>query len=135
MLVETTAGGDGDRAQAPRGDWEQRRLGMNPPATEIALRDSTATAVLMTCGIPPSLVTTPADGGAQRESYRRFLHATIAPVAKAAAQGLSEALESTISFTFEDLAAADLAGRGRALKQLVDAGIDLGEARGLVGLA
>ena len=135
LLVETTAGGHGDRAGAPRGDWQQQRLGMNPPAGEIELRSEVQTAILMACGIPPSLVTVPADGSGQRESYRRFLHATIAPVAKIAAQGLSEALDSTISLSFGELAAADTAGRTRALKQLREAGVELGEARKLTGLS
>ena len=134
LLVETTAGGDGDRAGAPAQDWVQRRLGMNPPAGEIELREAVFRSVLLTCGVSPSLVTVPADGGAQRESYRRFLHSTIAPVAKIAAQGLSEALDSTIVLGFGDLAAADIAGRARSLKALVEAGIDKDEARELTGL-
>ncbi len=135
LLVETTAGGDGDRAQAPKDDWQQRRLGMNPPAGEIDLRNGTAVSVLMACGIPPSLVTTPADGGAQREALRRFLHVTIEPVARIVSQGLSGALDANLRLGFTALQASDVAGRSRSLKQLVEAGIDLAEARELVGLA
>ena len=37
--------------------------------------------------------------------------------------------------SFETLFAADLAGRGRALKQMVESGVGLDEAMKIVGLA
>lgn len=60
-----------------------------------------------------------ADGTAQRESFRRFLHATIQPVGELIAAELSEKLEEDIRLDFSRLFAADLQGRARAWRSLV----------------
>ena len=39
-----------------------------------------------------------------------------------------------VAFDFADLYAADVTGRARALRQMVDAGIPIAEARTLAGL-
>ena len=76
-------GGDwsGARQDAPRGDWETRRLGANPPASLDMLRSSSARHVLAACGVPVELVEA-SEGTGAREAFRRFLHATIAPAAR-----------------------------------------------------
>ena len=46
------------------------------------------------CGIPASLFGDRGDGSAQREAYRRVLHATVAPLGKIVARELADKLEA-----------------------------------------
>ena len=61
-----------------------------------------------------------------------FLHSTIQPLARLILSELQEKLdESDLSLSFERMMAGDITGRARALKQLVEAGIELPAARRL----
>ena len=56
-LVETTSAGWAEgRAAAPAGDWAVRRLGANPPASLVELREAVEVSILGACGVPPALV-------------------------------------------------------------------------------
>ena len=80
-FVETTsAGWDEGQTKAPRRDWQQQRIGANPPATLRDLRGDVAMAVLTACGVPTALVDD-SDGTAQREAWRRFVMGQVAPQA------------------------------------------------------
>ena len=136
-LVETTAAGFAEgRAGAPRKDWEASRLGANPPASLIALRQAVEVTIAGVCGIPPVLIQSVGDGTAQRESYRRWLHASVQPLARLVEQELSEKLETDVVLSFRSLHAADVAGRSRAWRSLVGAKAKMedADARRLTGL-
>ena len=81
-LVETLAGGFGDKGVRPDSDWKPRRIGADPPEALNEIRSAAALTVFGACGVPPSLVTLPADGTGQREAWRRFLHGSVSPVAR-----------------------------------------------------
>ena len=123
----------GGAATAPAGDWRVSRLGPNPPAPEVALLGESFREVAAACGVPLSLFTD-ADGTGARESYRRFLHATVVPLAKLAAAELSAKLDGAVSLSFDSLFAGDLSGRARSFQSLVGAGMDITKAAGLAGL-
>ena len=76
-----------------------------------------------------------AEGTAQRESFRQFLFASLEPMARLIEREVMQKIGLDIRFNFDALAAADLTSRGRALKQLVDAGMTLDDALASVGLA
>ena len=136
-LVETTASGWGEgRAAAPSSDWQPRRLGANPPATLGALRSAVEATVLGLLGIPPGLADASADGTAQRESYRRWLHASVQPLARLVEHELSSKLDTEARLSFRRLEAGDVAGRARAWRGFVgkEASMDDAEARRLAGL-
>ena len=133
-LVETTADNYQQGGQAPRGDWEARRIGAQIPATNAQLRGSVAHEVLAAAGVPPALWVG-SDGGSMREAYRQLLTNHIQPLGLIIAQELSEKLEADISFRWSRLAAADIAARARALGSLVQAGVAPEEATELAGLA
>ena len=124
----------GAAANAPRDDWQAKRLGANPPASEVELLNASTVEVLNACGVPPSLFSLRGDGTAQRESFRRLLHSTIQPLARILAAELSEKLEAPIGLNFDALFAADLSGRARAFQSMVGAGMDVAKAAGLAGL-
>ena len=135
-LVESTAGGWGDKGGAPQADWRPRRLGADFPASLSDIRMGVEKSVLGLLGVPPALATD-ADGTAQRESWRRFLHGTVSPVARLVEAELREKLdEPSLAITFDSLYAADLSGRARAWRSLVgkDAAMDPDRAARLAGL-
>ena len=136
-LVETTAAGWGEgRAAAPSSDWTVRRLGADPPATLGALRSAVEATVLGLLGIPPGLADASADGTAQRESYRRWLHGSVQPLARLVEHELSSKLETDARLSFRRLAAGDVSGKARAWRALAgkDATMPDADARRLAGL-
>ena len=134
-LVETTAAAWGDgRPMAPRGDYEPKRIGANPPASLATLRSDAARAVLSACGVPVELVT-PGDGTGQREAWRRLLYGTVQPLAACVAAELAVKLDApTLTLSFDRLFASDLSGRARAFQSLVGGGMPLDRAAALAGL-
>ena len=115
---------------------QPRRLGANPPATLGALRSAVESCVLGVLGIPASLQAANADGTAQRESYRRWLHGSVQPLARLVEHELSSKLDTDARLSFRRLEAGDVAGRARAWRGFVgkDASMPDAEARRLAGL-
>lgn len=138
-LVPTTAAGwvtDG-KTGAPRHDWRIERIGANPPSVLDMLRTNSARHVLAACGVPIELVE-PSEGTGAREAFRRFLHASIAPVARMVEEELRMKLDTPgLSLSFDDLFAADVQGRARAWRSLAgpEASLEPEVAARLVGLA
>ena len=124
----------GAAGNAPRGDWDTKRIGANPPAGEIALMGRAFVEVASACGCPAVLFAESGDGTARRESFRQFMHSTLEPIARLIALELSEKFEAPIVLNLDRLFAADLAGRARAFQSMVGAGMDTGKAAGLAGL-
>ena len=134
VLVETTAGGWNQTGEAPKSDYQPRRLGFDPPLTIEPLRDSVSRSLLAAAGVPPSLLGN-ADGTFARESYRQFLFATIQPISKLIQSELGAKLDtSDLALGFDDLMASDLTGRARAFGSLVQGGMDVEKAAALAGL-
>ena len=90
--------------------------------------------VLEACGIPAALGMGDADGTSQRESYRRWIMASVEPVAEVIAEEASEKLEAEIAFDFRGMWAHDIAGRASAYAKLVAGGMPDADARRAVGL-
>ncbi|MCY4498406.1 MAG: hypothetical protein OXC14_14095 [Rhodospirillaceae bacterium] len=138
VLVETTSSGWSEgRQAAPARDWESKRFGANPPAVLDALRSNSARHVLAACGVPIELVE-PAEGSGAREAFRRFLHATISPVAALVRDELRHKLDTPdLVLGFDGLFAADVQGRARAWRSLAgqEASLDPQTAARLVGLS
>ena len=134
-LVESTSAGwaaDGTQTK-PKGDWETRRLGAAPGAPLIEQADLASREVFAACGVPLGVVSD-AEGTGQRESFRRLLHSTIAPMGKIVSEELTAKFETPISLSFDALFAADLSGRARAFQSLVNGGMAVEKAAALAGL-
>ena len=135
VMVESTAGGFGDAAAAPKSDWMPRRIGAAPPASMIELRERAQAGILAATGCPLSLLER-SDGTLSREELRRFAHTTIEPVALVVAGELADKLGTPgLALNFEALFASDLSGRARAFGSLVKGGMSVQEAVALAGLA
>ena len=99
------------------------------------MRREAALELLEAAGVPSALADPRAEAAGQREAYRRFVHGTIEPMARVVEVEFRGKMDLPCSLDFGRLFAADLAGRTRGLKQLVDSGMPIGEALAVVGLA
>ena len=134
LLVPTTAEGWGEgMAAAPRQDWQQKRIGADPPEALEKIRGAVGETILACCGVPVELAEL-GQGTAAREAWRRFLHATIDPLGKLVAEELTEKFEFPVSLSFDSLMASDISGRARAFQSMVGGGMDITKAAALSGL-
>lgn len=116
---------------AGRTSWKDNRIGPQPAQATVLGRESVEKSLLAAAGVPTSLLDTKA-GVDVRESWRQFVFASVAPVAKLVSAELRRlGLASEISFS--ELRASDLAGRARAYKQLTEAGMDRSRASEVCG--
>ena len=132
-LVQSTADGYAGEGVAPKRDWQTMRIGADFPPTLVDALGESGKAVLAACGCPVELVD-PGPSTASRESHRRFLHGTLAPLGRLASAELTRKFESEIRLSFEKLYASDLSGRARAFQSMVNGGMAVEKAAGLAGL-
>ena len=137
VMAEGMAGGWGDKGAGTAGDgFKQSRIGADPPDVLRAIRSDVGMAVCGATGVPPSLFEGGADGTSQREGWRRFAHGSVVPVARIVARELADKLDAPgLTLSFDALYASDVVGRTRSYKQLVEAGMNAGEAARIAGLA
>ena len=86
-------------------------------------------------GCPISLLTD-ADGVSQRESWRRFIWGSCAPLSRIIGHELSAKLDlrDGLKFDWSALYASDITGRAAATRRLVEAGMPIAEAASITGL-
>ena len=133
LTVESTSTNWEGGGRRPANDWEVQRLGAQFDGQQVTLRRDINYTLLASCGLSPIFLN-PEGTGALREAYRIFLHATLSPVAKLVSSELSEKLEQEVTLSFQSLFAADVQGRARAYRSLVDAQMPPGDAAKIVGL-
>ena len=136
VLIETTSMGWGSgQASAPRQDWKQTRLGADWPDVLRATRDDVFQHVSAACNVPAGLFDPKSPGAGQREALRRWVHLGVEPLGALVAGELASKLDlPDLALDFSALMASDLAGKARAIKGLVEAGIDLSQAVRIGGL-
>lgn len=109
------------------------RVGPSPPQEVDEVRSTVMDSIYSACGVSPALFKA-ASAGAARESWRQFLHGSVAPVAAVVAEELSTKLGVRVRLSFERLFASDLSGRARAFQSLTGGGLEVAVARELAGL-
>ena len=120
-------GGTGSRNR-----WEPQRIGPDPSRGTIEARKAIESSILAAAGVPLELVY-PGAGSDAREAFRRFVHLALTPVANLLSAELQRmGLEPEIDLS--GLAAADIASKARAFGVLVTNGVEMGEAKAVVGL-
>ena len=88
------------------------------------------------CNLPAVLLDPRAEGTSQREALRRWVHLAVEPMGDLVAAELAAKLDRPgLRLDFGALMASDLAGKARAIKGLVEAGVDLAQAVMVTGLA
>ena len=129
-LVES---GDWGNVGGGAAQWQPARLGAAPPAALVELERTATAEIYAACGVNPAIFTDSL-GTAAREAYRQFLFGLIAPLGRIVSAELTAKLESPVALTWDELRAADIAGRARAFQSLVGAGMALDRAAALSGL-
>ena len=136
LFPETTAAGGGaGMPSAPRTDWKPYRTMAEWPSSTEGVYGLLITELLAAFGIPNSLspsVSNPS-GPALREGMRQLYVLTLRSLAVKIEAELSRVLPDKINLTFNELQAADTAGRARALGILTKAGVKLEDALRLTG--
>ena len=134
VLLKTTGGFGEGSGSAPQRDWQQSRIGANPPEVLVNLRKESTLSVMSACQVPISLITD-ADGTSQREAWRRFVMGSVEPLSQRMAEELSRKLDlPSLDFRFRSLWASDLIGRTQAFQRLVQGGMGIQEAVSAAGI-
>ena len=132
VYPETMAGGGGDRMNAPKRDFDPRRLGPEFGGAPVELSGQAFARMLAAFGCPPSLFMD-ADGTAQREGLRRWHLSTVKPLARMLEHELSAKLETPIKLKF-DAYPLDMVSRATVVDKLVRAGVPTAIALQSVGI-
>ena len=137
LVMETTAGGYGDKGSAPMRDWKAERFGPAPPDSMATVRDCVERSIYAATGIPAPLVSDRGDGTAGREALRRLVATTLQPLGRIIAAELRAKLHPGAELAFGSIAAADITGRARAWRTLVgrDGTMPAERASDLTGLS
>ena len=125
IVPETTRAGIGQgAAAAPQRDLESSRVGPDPSANALALKETSGLEMLRALGIMPGLYSL--SGGASREGYRQFYAVTAAALARLMEEELRKKLNlPELAISLDDLAAIDITAKSRAVGTLVKAGVPL----------
>ena len=118
----------------PGGSQGTSRIGPEPSQGHIQLRNESQLALAWACGVPPQLLHWQSQGNTMREAWRQLQHGMMEPLARLLESEMAMKGHQAVKFSFKSLHASDLATRGRVLKQMVDAGMELSEAREVSGL-
>ena len=136
LIVNTTASGDGDRANAPQKDYSPNDFGLRIPEEASALLEQLEGRIFASCGLPAGLGAMASSGAAVSSLYRQWIYGPCGGLAARLASELETKLEvAPISFGFHPLGHIPIMERASAVARLVDkAGMELSDARASVGL-
>ena len=134
-LVRSGQAGYGDRS-AVSSQWLQTRIGASPPVAVVTLGSNLHNQTLQAYSIPPGLWRSSTQ--APREAWRFFLASSVRPTVRLfladCARVLGLRLDESLFVSFSALEDADLQPKARAFKALRDGGMEVAEARRVVGL-
>lgn len=132
-VIESQRGGWGMGDPGARGrEYVLARMGPDFPASNVELYVRARDTVLSACGLPIGLIRSD-DGTGQRESWRRYLHGTVAPLGRIVVEAAAD-IGLEISLDWDQLFASDIAGRARAFQSLVNGGMPLEAAAAASGI-
>ena len=135
LLVPSLAGGLGAGpgvSPTTSQEYLPRRWGAAPPESLIELRRDIERSVMSCYGILPALHYERAAGTALREAGRQTHANSSVAIATLVGSQLTEALSEEVTLTLPR--STDMATLARAVGSLVTSGVDVNEARGIVGL-
>ena len=136
MMPETTAAGFGGGApEAPpaAGDWKPNRIGPSYTPDEVRAAADASGRLLSAFGIAPAYASPTATAMALREAQRAAYRSLILPLAALFEAAASEALETDVRLTFDQLAASDVIGASKAASNLKELGVEKADALRMAG--
>ena len=117
----------------PAGDWRVQNFGPSIDPGMVEVQRMARSEALAALGLNEALFGG-ADSAALREAWRLALFSLIAPLGHLVEAELQAKIDPSISLSWTELRASDLAGRARAWQSLVKGGMDLKEASAIAGL-
>ena len=134
MTVESMAtSAAGGYQEAPKDDWLVKRVGAAFTQPLVTLRRDADEQILALCGVPIEFLKG-ADGNALKEVNKRMVYQTLQPLGSIVAEELSAKLEAPITFSWDELRAADRAAGARAYRSLIQGKMEPAQALRLSGL-
>ena len=136
LIVNTTAGGDGDRANAPQKDYNPNDFGLRISEEASALMEQVEGRIFSATGCPPGLGGGTTSGQAVSNLYRQWIFSSVAGLAARLASELEDKLEvAPIAFVFDRLGHIPMVERATAIARLIKmGGLSVEEAKATVGL-
>ena len=136
LIVNTTSGGDGDRASAPARDYVPTSFGLDVKTEASDLMQVVEDRIFASCGIPPGLGGGVTSGQAVSSLYRQFIFNAVQGLAARFSVELEDKLEvSPITFNFSKLGHIAIVERATAIARLIkQAGMSEAEAKATIGL-
>ena len=117
----------------PAGDWGVKHFGPSVGAGMVEVAKMARSESLAVLGLNEALFMG-ADSAALREAWRLALFSLIAPLGHLVEAELQAKLDPSISLSWTELRASDLAGRARSFQAMVKGGKTVDEASQLAGL-
>ena len=118
---------------APASDYESKRFGFSPPESIEPLRRQALVDMAGAYGIPAPLVDERSSAAAYREAARVFRESTLPALGAIIAEQVGEAIgQPDLALAFPKT--PDIGILSRAVGSLVTAGLDVTEARSIVGI-
>ena len=115
------------------GGWNVKHFGPSVGAGMVEVAKMARSEALGAIGLNEALFMG-ADSAALRESWRLALFSLIGPLGRLVEAELQDKIDPSISLSWTELRASDLAGRARAFQALVNGGKTVDEATQIAGL-
>ena len=113
-------------------EWEQQRIGADPPAAMVMDAEKLHNRVLQSYGVPGSLFVGSTTAG--REAWRFFIQSAVRPQLRIFAEEMSSVIGKSVRFSWGELESAELQSKARAFKAFTDGGMDAEKAAKVVGV-
>ena len=133
MLFVESMANNWESGGNPAGDWGVKHFGPSVGPGMVEVAKMARSEALGAIGLNEALFMG-ADSAALRESWRLALFSLIGPLGNLVESELRAKIDPSISLSWTELRASDLAGRARAFQSLVKAGMPLPEATQIAGL-
>ena len=137
LIVNSVAGGHGDRAAAPQRDFSPTSFGLDVGSGEASkLLDQVEGRIFSACGLPPGLGGGATSGQAVSSLYRQWIFNSVQGLAARIAGELEEKLEvKPIAFGFNRMGHIPYGERATAIARLIKQGeMSAAQAKATVGL-
>ena len=137
VIVETTSSGWSEGKEAsPAADYQQKRIGPEPPSILETIRGESFNQVLQACGIPAELAQA-SPGNSAQLAQRRWIVGALASMAELVCAELRWKLDMPdLAITFERLESAEIRqAKARAFSSLTSGGLGIDQALELAGLS
>ena len=133
MLFVESMQNDWDQGGKSAGDWKTQHFGPSVGTGMVEAAQIARSEAMAALGINEALFSA-ADSAALRESWRLALFSVIAPLGELVQSELRAKLDPSVTLSWTELRASDLAGRARAFQSLVNGGMDLAKASEIAGI-